>query len=238
MKIWKKLVISFVISFLFAILILTYLSSRINSILVHYLNTEVERVTSNIVNGSINDLVSNQLNDDLITIYRNNNNEVEMIDYNSQKVNLLLKKINQTVYSKLLDLEEGKVNSFLLSSSLLGNRFKNVDGGIVCEIPFGTLSGNGFLTNLGPVIPIKISFLGQVNSSLKTKIRSYGINNLFLELYVHVEIKEQISLPKSSDIITLKIDAPISIKIISGVVPDYYGGVIDKNSKTTFFFND
>ena len=111
MKIWKKLVISFVISFLFAILILTYLSSRINSILVHYLNTEVERVTSNIVNGSINDLVSNQLNDDLITIYRNNNNEVEMIDYNSIELIKYINSLNITDDEKI-ELFNIKYNNY------------------------------------------------------------------------------------------------------------------------------
>ena len=52
-----------------------------------------------------------------------------------------------------------------------------------------------------------------------------------------MEIKEKISLPKSTDVSTIQIKAPLSIKIISGVVPDYYGGIIDKDSQTTFFPN-
>ena len=132
-------------------------------------------------------------------------------------------------------MEEGNVEKFSLSSSLLGNNYKNVDSGIICEIPIGSLTGNGFFNNLGPIIPIKMSFLGHVNSTLKTKLTSYGINNLYLELYVQVEVKERISLPKSSRDVTISIDAPLSIKIISGVVPDYYGGILDKNSQTSFF---
>ena len=91
-----------------------------------------------------------------------------------------------------------------------------------------------FVANLGPVIPLRMSFLGQVSSHLKTKVTSYGINNLLLEVYVEVEIKEKISLPKSSDIVAIKVEAPLSIKVISGVVPNYYGGIIDKNSLETF----
>ena len=33
-------------------------------------------------------------------------------DYNSKEVNLLLKKVNQVVYSKLLQLEEGEIDHF------------------------------------------------------------------------------------------------------------------------------
>ena len=37
-------------------------------------------------------------------------------------------------------------------------------------------------------------------------------------------------MPKLSKNSTIKIDAPLTIKIIQGVVPKYYGGSIDKNS--------
>ena len=211
------------------------LGNKVNPILLNYLNLEVERVTANVIDVSVNDVLANELVDDLFNVSKNSNNEIEMIDYNTKEVNSLLKKINENIYSKLLRLEEGKVDDFVLSSSLLGNNYKKVKSGIVCEIPMGALTGNGFLSNLGPVIPIKMSFLGHVNSSLKTKVTSYGINNLYLEIYVHVEVKERISLPRSSKDITIEIDAPLSIKIMSGVVPEYYGGIIDKNSQTSFF---
>ena len=235
---WKKLVILLSSSFFCSFIMVSFLGSKVNPILINYLNTEVERVTSNVIDVSINDLLAKEIDNNLISISRNNDNEVEMIDYNSKEVNLLLKKVNQVVYSKLLQLEEGKIDDFDLSSSLSGTKYRFLDSGIVCEIPFGSLTGNGFLSNLGPIIPINISFMGQVSSSLETKVTSYGINNLLLELFVHVEINERISLPKSSDEVVIKVDAPISVQVISGVVPEYYGGVIGKNSQTTFFLLD
>ena len=225
------LFLSVLVSFFFLFL----LGERVNPILVNYLSSEVERITSNVVDSTINDLLTQEINDSLFFITKNDKNEVEMIDYNTEKVNLLLKKINQSIYSKLYNLEEGNINQLFLSSSLTGIDYRFIDSGIVCEIPLGSLSGNGFLANLGPIIPVKMSFLGQVSSNLKTKVTSYGINNLLLEIYIHVEIKEKISLPKSSEVATVKIDAPLSLKIISGVVPNYYGGIIDKSSQTTFF---
>lgn len=225
------LFLSVLVSFFFLFL----LGERVNPILVNYLSSEVERITSNVVDSTINDLLTQEINDSLFFITKNDKNEVEMIDYNTEKVNLLLKKINQSIYSKLYNLEEGNINQLFLSSSLTGIDYRFIDSGIVCEIPLGSLSGNGFLANLGPIVPVKMSFLGQVSSNLKTKVTSYGINNLLLEIYIHVEIKEKISLPKSSEVATVKIEAPLSLKIISGVVPNYYGGIIDKSSQTTFF---
>ncbi len=231
----KKMLLCLFLSVLVSFFFLFLLGERVNPILVNYLSSEVERITSNVVDSTINDLLTQEINDSLFFITKNDKNEVEMIDYNTEKVNLLLKKINQSIYSKLYNLEEGNINQLFLSSSLTGIDYRFIDSGIVCEIPLGSLSGNGFLANLGPIIPVKMSFLGQVSSNLKTKVTSYGINNLLLEIYIHVEIKEKISLPKSSEVATVKIEAPLSLKIISGVVPNYYGGIIDKSSQTTFF---
>ena len=235
MNIWKKLAICNGLCFIVSFFLVSYLGNIVNPILINYFDLEVERVTSNVVDATVNDLVARELDDDLFSITRNANDEVEMIDYNAKKVNELLEKINKNVYLKLQKLEEGEIEEFALASSLAGARYHQIKSGIVCEIPFGSLTGNGFLSNLGPIIPVKMTFLGQVSSSLKTKVTSYGINNLYLELYVHVEVKERISLPKSSKSAIVEIDAPLSIKIISGVVPDYYGGIIDKSSQATFF---
>lgn len=235
MSLIRKMGIVFFFCILISFFCVSFLGNRVNPILFNYLNLEVERVTSNVIDVSVNDVLSNELVDDLFNVSKNSNNEIEMIDYNTKEVNSLLKKINENIYSKLLKLEEGEVDDFSLSSSLLGNNYKKVKTGLVCEIPMGSLTGNGFLSNLGPIVPIKMSFLGHVNSSLKTKVTNYGINNLYLEIYVHVEVKERISFPRSSKDVTIKIDAPLSIKIISGVVPEYYGGIIDKYSQASFF---
>ena len=235
MSLIRKMGIVFFFCILISFFCVSILGNKVNPILFNYLNLEVERVTANVIDVSVNDVLSNELVDDLFNVSKNSNNEIEMIDYNTKEVNSLLKKINENIYSKLLKLEEGEVDDFSLSSSLLGNNYKKVKTGLVCEIPMGSLTGNGFLSNLGPIVPIKMSFLGHVNSSLKTKVTNYGINNLYLEIYVHVEVKERISFPRSSKDVTIKIDAPLSIKIISGVVPEYYGGIIDKYSQASFF---
>ena len=234
MNLGKKLGMVFVFSILISFFCVSLLGKKVNPILLNYLNLEVERITSNVIDSTVNDVLAQGLTQELFIVSKNTNNEIEMIDYNSQEVNALLYDINQKVYLKLKKLEEGDVKEFDLSSSLLGDGFQSVENGIVCEIPFGSLTGNGFLSNLGPVIPIKMSFLGHVSSSLRTKVTSYGINNLYLEVYVDVEVKERISLPRSSKDVTIHMDAPLSIKIISGSVPDYYGGIVGKNSETVF----
>lgn len=206
------------------------LSFKINPILYRYINLEVERITSNIVDGTVNDILSKNINSQLFTVSKNDKGEIEMIDYDTKQVNNLLKEISSDIQGKLISLEDGKLDNFLISSSFKGRNFNYSKSGVVCEIPMGSLSGNGFLSNLGPVIPIKMSFLGQVSCNLKTKISNYGINNLYLEISVHVEVKERITMPKMSKDSIVKVDAPLTVKIIQGVVPEYYGGSLNQDS--------
>lgn len=216
--------------FLSSFFFIQLLSTKINPILYNYINLEVERITSNIVDGTVNEILSDDLDDDLFTITKNSDDSIAMVDYNTKKVNTLLKKISNDIQKKLIMVEDGNLSDFMVSDTFRGKNFKSVKNGVVCEVPIGSLSGNGFLSNIGPVIPIKMSFLGQVATNLKTKATNYGINNLCLEISIHVEVKEQITMPKLSKNSTIKIDAPLTIKIIQGVVPKYYGGSIDKNS--------
>lgn len=235
MIIIKKMGIVLIVVILISFFCLQLLGNKLNPILVKYVNLEVERVTSNVVETSVNKILTKGLEQDLFIITKNRYDEVEMVDYDTKKVNLLLKQINQEIHKKLQLLEEGNIEQFNIASSFKGQRFTKVKGGVVCELPLGALTGNGFLSNLGPIIPLKMSFLGQVESSLKTKVTDYGINNLYLELSIHVEIRERVTFPKTSQDKTIAIDAPLSIKIIQGVVPDYYGGIVDRNSQSFTF---
>ena len=60
-------------------------------------------------------------------------------------------------------------------------------------------------------------------------------NNLFLEISIRVEVKEKISLPTSSKVSTVFFDVPISMQVIPGKIPNYYGGIIDSNSSMSFY---
>lgn len=231
MKRYLKSTIWILISvFLGSFFLMQLLSYKINPILYRYVNLEVERITSNIIDNVVNETLANNLDEELFYINENSNGEIEMIDYNTKEVNKLLAEVSNNIQNKLIDLEEGKLDDFSISDTFKGKNFYHTKNGIICEVPMGSISGNGFLSNLGPIIPIKMSFLGQVSCNLKTKVTNYGINNLYLEISVHVEIKERVTMPKNSKDSTIKVDAPLTVKIIQGVVPEYYGGSINQDS--------
>lgn len=194
----------------------------LNKQLYNYANVESTRIVSNIVNSTINKILEENNLSELFVIEKTTNGEVELLDYNTQEVNRILRIIYDSIYQDLLTLEEGKIKDFNISTDLKFGRYKKINTGIICEVPLGSLRNNAFYSNYGPHIPLKLSFKGGLNTKIKTNLTSYGFNSIVVEVTVVVEIFEKISIPVSSKNNKIEIEAPLTIKIIHGIIPEQY----------------
>lgn len=219
-----------IITVAFSFFLLEIMGAKLNPILARYVNIEVNRFANNVVSSTVNEMIVKNYDKNLFEINQNSDGEIEMLDYNTKKVNELLLEITDKIQKKLTNLEEGKIAELEISNNFKLKNFTKMKDGVLCEVPMGSLNGNTLIANFGPNIPIKMAFIGQVQSNLETKVRSYGINNIVIETNVVVEIEEQITMPTTSKSSTLKITAPLTIKIIKGTVPDYYVSGYEKNS--------
>lgn len=218
----KVFIVIFIFSVISSFFLLYEMGNKLNKKIYNYINLESSRLVSNVVNYSINQIVEENIKDDIFEITKNKRGEVEILDYDTKEVNRLLKIINQSVQKELIQLEEGNIQEYVISESFKQGKFKNIKSGIICEIPLGILKENILLSNFGPYIPIRMSFLGSLRSYINTKITSYGFNSLVLEANIHIEIDEKVTMPTSSKISTLKIKVPLTLKIIQGIIPEYY----------------
>ncbi len=221
------MLIAVIVSSFFLLLLL---GKRSSDALYNYINAETKRFTSNVINSVVNDTISEDIENELFTTQKNTKGEIETLDYDTKKVNKILSSITNKIQKRLTNLEEGDLKNLRISDNFKLKNNNSLKNGILCKVPMGSLRGNTLLINLGPNIPLKISFIGQVQSNLNTKITNYGINNLVLQVDVQVEIEQYITMPIMSKKSTLKITAPLTIKIIQGVVPNYYLTGLEKNS--------
>lgn len=211
-----------------SVFLLSILGKRLSPILARYVNVEAKRFASNIINTSVNDTIEEKITDDLFNLSKTEDGKIEILDYNTKKVNSILSSINTKIQKKLLNLEDGQIANMPISSGFKVEKI--LKNGIVCKVPIGSLRKNSLFVNVGPSIPIKMVFIGQVESSLNTKIREYGINYLVVEINVNVVVEEQIIMPAMSKRETLNLEAPLTLKIIQGEIPNYYFGSIEKKS--------
>lgn len=223
----KTVILIILLTAFSSLFLLSILGKRLSPILARYVNVEARRFASNIIGSTVNDIVAEGISEDLFKL-NSSENKVEILDYNTKQVNLLLSKINKSIHQKLTNLEDGDIENMPISESF--KLEKITKNGIVCRVPMGSLRKNSLFVNVGPSIPIKMSFVGQVESSLKTTIKEYGINYLAIEISVHVTVEEQVLMPTMSRKETLNIEAPLTVKIIQGKIPNYYFSSIEKRS--------
>ena len=219
----NKLLIILGLVLLATFFFILYIDKRVNAILDQYINIEVERLTGNIVNRAVSEVMSSE---DYKNILQEGLKDGH-ISYKTQSINKLTDKISLYVHDKLMNLEAGDIPDLFVVDRFRNGKFKKMDNGILCDISLGSVRNSSLFANVGPTIPIKLTFTGVVNAELDVKIKEYGINNVIVEMDVIVKVREHASMPLTSKRKDIVVKEPISIEIIKGEIPDYYNCVLN-----------
>ena len=155
-----------------------------------------------------------------------NGNDEDNLSYDTKKINKFMDIVTYEIQKEMLNLENGNIKNFEMSSRYRSNNYKKIKNGILMEVSLTSIRGSTLFANIGPTIPIKLSFIGSIYPNLDVKIKEYGINNVIIETSILVSIEEQVSMPISSKKQTIDIKQPLSIDIVRGKIPDYYSGLL------------
>ncbi len=214
-------------------LTLHYVNYKISPILFNFAEIEITKLANLIINRAITKQLANEIEmDKLFITIKNNDGEIQTIDFNPSIVNKVLSTTTNLVQMHLKAIEQGNIDLIEMPEDILVEYDKKkLRKGIVYEVPLLAVTGNAFLSNVGPRIPVRLNLIGSVVSNINTKINQYGINNALVEVYVNIEVTEQVNLPFMSKRIIIRTDVPVALKVIKGKIPLYYqGSGIDKNS--------
>ena len=205
-----------------SIIFLNIIDHRMRKLLIPFFDSEVERFTTVLVNEAFSELDVDK--ESFYTIqYDQSGNPI--ISYNTFFINQLSNQFSDAIQKKQEKMELGEIGDSLLFRRMKMGRFHQAHKGILCEVSFGALRGSTLFANIGPVIPIRLVYLGQMNPDIKIKVQEYGYNNTLLKIDYVATIKEQISMPFSSKQKTIQIRQPLVIDIISGKIPNYYHAI-------------
>lgn len=196
-----------------------------NKVVETYMNMEVERLTNNIINQGLHETMAKKDYNNLLIVQKNTKDEIEKISYDTKKINNLTNDISSYMRKFLYEIDSGKIEDFLFLSHQK-NKFTKIKNGIILDVSLGNVYHSVLFSNVGPTIPIKLVFSGQMNTDVDIVVKEYGINNVIIEMFFVVEVREIATMPISSKKKTIKIREPLSIDIIKGEIPKYYSGVL------------
>lgn len=212
-------VLIFLFLIFFSLVFLIVLNKRAMPIIINYANVQTKRIGIEILRNAGTKEVNELLKDkNLFRIAKNNNGEIESIDFDTGIINESLLVVAKNVRKRLKEVEKGENLPEEVYMEVLD---KDLKKGIIYEVPIGVVFGNSFLANVGPRIPVKIKYSGNVGLDVKTRVSQYGINSALIEVYIYVEVTQRTILPFSSKDIKLTSEIPIVMKVVKGSTPYY-----------------
>lgn len=209
------LIIIFIITLTLSYFLTKYYSKKITKPIYSYAESEAKRLTTTIINDAISKQNLQYNEDKLYTIEKNNKGEIQLINFNTKEVTILLSNITKSIEDNIENInnKDYKIDS--------RNIIKAKDG-LIYELPIGAVTGNIFLNSLGTKIPLKLQIIGDVISEVDSNVSEYGLNNALLKIDIKTTINTRIIAPFTSKEMTFTNRIPLSIKVIQGTVPNYY----------------
>lgn len=201
------------------------IDKNLNKVIETYIDVEAERLTNNIVNNEINEIIGDDKSNDFL-LYDNSDKENIKISYDVVKINKLKNELTKRIEKRIMDLDNGNIDEYFIPKRIKNGKFKNLKKGILCDVSLGSIRGSTLFANIGPTIPIKLLFSSQIKTDIDIEVKEYGINNVIIEMYYIVYIKDQITMPITSKRKKIKVKEIFAVDIVSGSIPNYYGGYI------------
>ncbi len=207
----------FIIIFILSLEWINLLGKMVNSNFTFLIKQNVKKEINHYLFYSFSKEVAEKFKvDDLISLNLNKKDEIISVDYNIDKVYVLLGESLEILYNNLEKID-------------FSMNYKVNDKNILW-VPLGIGNKNILISNFGPKIPIKIDILTDSSMGYKTKVKNYGINNVLLELYLDINVSSSLLTPVSKEEIKDNFSILIASRIIAGSVPDYYNGILESTS--------
>lgn len=207
----------FIIIFILSLEWINLLGKMVNSNFTFLIKQNVKKEINHYLFYSFSKEVVEKFKvDDLISLNLNKKDEIISVDYNMDKVYVLLGESLEILYNNLEKID-------------FSMNYKVNDKNILW-VPLGIGNKNILISNFGPKIPIKIDILTDSSMGYKTKVKNYGINNVLLELYLDISVSSSLLTPVSKEEIKDNFSILIASRIIAGSVPDYYNGILESTS--------
>lgn len=203
-----------IISLIFSIILIKYLSRRIEPAFSLYVEEETKRITTYIINKSVSEELKKYNINSLL-----NNKELNI---NTNDLNKILLNITNKTENNLKSIANLSKNNIINLDSITNMDYEIIGKKIVFEATLGSFIGGSLLVNIGPKVPVRIDIASDVISDINTKVKEYGINNALLEIYISINVNTVVNTPFVFKTDKITVNIPILIKVIEGNIPNYY----------------
>lgn len=194
----KKLV-KFITILSIAIVTFTMAINGITPIFETLCKDKAKSIATIICNEESTKIINNYKYEDLVTIYKDSNNNITMIKSNITPINLIISDVAEKIQKRLDKVEGEQVG-----------------------IRLGSFTGTKIFSGRGPIIPITLSTIGNVETDLRSEFKSAGINQTIHRIYLQIDCNVNILTPYTIFEEGISNQVLIAENIIVGKIPESY----------------
>ncbi len=198
------------------LLFIKFYNKNITKKILDIASTKIEEVTNLYIK---NNIVPESVDiEKLININKNAKGEILYVDIDTNYANQIMVSVIKKIQNNIFELD---INDTLL---------KKHEGNVYLKVPLFLADDGALINNIGPKIPVKLNFYEHAFGNIEVELLDYGINNAMIKVYLEVMLEQKIYIPYKEEKLNKKFSLLIGSKIITGTVPNIYGGAIHKSS--------
>ncbi len=201
-------------------------NQKITPKLLNVAEASIDKLNETIItNFKVKDMYPKIDLENAILITKNAKDEIISVDFDLETVYKGLSLVTEYLQKSIEDITVRK-NILNYYNEDISSELDR----IILTIPIGVAADSLYLNNLGPRIPVSITYIGYVSSSVRIKLEDYGINNVLISIFIDCSLTNKFIIPSIEKGINHSYSILVASKIIQGVVPEYYGGAIETKS--------
>lgn len=199
----KKAALCLVLFLSFIAFPFAYVFCVVNPVVIGATEHAVFSLSTSAVSDAVYDVLSqeNVTYDDLVEIVYDENGQVELIQLQTVRLNLIARKFYQVAQVYLDNMGKNGVN-----------------------VALGAFTGLPFLTEVGPKVNIKLVSIGAMTSQFESVFLSSGINQTLHKVYINLYASVSMILPAYNATIDSVTEMLVAESVIVGDVPQIYLG--------------
>lgn len=201
-----------------------YLNMKLKPVYMNYAEVQTHKIAAHVISQAIQSRSESVLDaNDVLLNLPNDSSETVTLKVDTETINQVMAEMHELVEEHLDRAESGDLEMLPQSDGIqFDTEEMEKHGGVVFFVPIGQVADIPLLGNLGPKIPIRFHIIGNVHADVDTKLKEFGINNVYMEVNMELTVNVQIIIPIATKQSTVVQQFPIAIGIIQGVVPQIY----------------
>lgn len=195
----SKKTIKFVTIVVIAIATFSMVIRSIEPIFETICKDKAKSIATIICNEESTKIVQNYQYEDLVTIDKDTSGNITMIKSNITPINLIISDVAEKIQKRINETEQEEIG-----------------------IRLGSFTGSKILSGRGPIVPIKLSTIGNIETDLRSEFKSAGINQTIHRIYLQIDCEINILTPYNSIAESISNQVLIAENIIVGKIPENY----------------